>query len=211
MSPRDGNFKIFGYSRQGSIYELPNNWYISQWDGGGNGLYSATATDYETIVNDDSSQMNGGVFFGHMINPLNASTTWVKQEVLIKMSSAAGFIKMWEDGFQNVNYTGITDPYQNTARSAGPGGFARACGSMNNRRYFADLYMDTTQQRVVLGNASTYVNSTIREMQIPTSWNDTSIGISVNLGKFSSGQTAYLYVFDESGSTSATGFPVVIP
>jgi hypothetical protein len=213
MSPQDGNFKIFGYSVQGSIYEIPNNWYISQWDGAGRGLYSATATNYETIINDDSSgsgltQSSGQTFQGPMINPLGGA--WVKQEVLIKVSSSAGLLQMFENGFRNVNYTGRTDAYPGTARSAGIGGFARSCESLNNRRYFADIYMDTSAQRVVLGNAATYAASTLREMQIPTTWSDGSISISVNLGKFSEGQTAYLYVFDATNTVSATGVPVTV-
>lgn len=210
MMPEDGNFKIFGYSVQGSIYELPNNWYIAQWDGAGRGLYSATATNYETIINDDSggSGLIGGVFQGAMINPLGGA--WVKQEVLIKVSSSAGLLQMFENGFRNVNYTGRTDAYPNTGRSAGIGGFARSCENPNNRRYFADIYMDTSAQRVVLGNASTYATSTIREMQIPTSWADGSINVTVNLGKFSLGQTAYLYVFDATGTPNAAGIPVTV-
>src|SRR5437660_1550173 len=210
MTPQDGNFKTFGYSVQGSIYELPNNWYEAQWDGGGLGLWSQTATNYETIINDDSSQLNGGVFWGHMINPLGGA--WVKREILIKTSSTnGGAITITENnGTPSVTYTGITDPYPGTARSAGPGGFARSGNSVLNRRYFADLYMDTTPQRVVLANNVVYAAATITELQIPTSWSDTSIGITVNLGSFSTGQTAYLFVFDSTGTPSASGFPVTV-
>jgi len=210
MTPQDGNFKTFGYSVQGSIYELPDNWYEAQWDNGGLGLWSQTATNYETIINDDSSQLNGGVFWGHMINPLGGA--WVKREILIKTSSTnGGAITITENnGTPSVTYTGITDPYPGTARSAGPGGFARSCNSVLNRRYFADLYMDTTPQRVVLANNVVYAAATITELQIPTSWSDTSIGITVNLGSFSTGQTAYLFVFDSTGTPSASGFPVTV-
>jgi hypothetical protein len=210
MTPEDGNFKTFGYSVQGSIYELPNNWYEAQWDGQGRGLFSQTATSYETIINDDSSQLNGGVFWGHMINPIGGA--WVKREILIKTSSTnGGAITITENnGTPSVTYTGITDPYAGIARSAGPGGFARSCNSVLNRRYFADLYMDTTPQRVVLANNVVYAAATITELQIPTSWSDTSIGITVNLGAFSTGQTAYLFVFDSTGTPSALGFPVTV-
>jgi hypothetical protein len=209
MSPQDGNFKTFGYSVQGSIYELPNNWYEAQWDSQGRGLWSQTATNYETIVNDDSSQLNGGVFWGQMINPIGGA--WVKREILIKISSTNGAIIIVENnGTPSVTYTGITDPYPGTARSAGPGGFARACNSVLNRRYFADLYMDTTAQRVILANNPVYSAATITEVQIPTSWSDTSIGVTVNLGTFSSGQTAYLFVFDATGTPTAAGFAVTV-
>jgi len=32
----------------------------------------------------------------------------------------------------------------------------------------------------------------------------------VNLGSFSTGQTAYLFVFDSTGTPSASGFPVTV-
>ncbi len=209
-SPPDGNFKTFGYSMQGSIYELPNNWYETLWNTLGLGLWSQTATDYTSAINDDSSRLNGGVFWGHMINPIGGA--WVKREILIKTSSTnTGAITITENnGTPSVTYAGITDPYSGTARSAGPGGFVRACGSVNNRRYFADLYMDTTPQRVVLANNANYAATTITELQIPTSWSDTSIGITVNLGTFSAGQTAYLFVLNSTGTPSAAGFAVTV-
>jgi len=209
-SPADGNFKTFGYSVQGSIYELPNNWYETLWDSLGRGLWSQTVTNFTSAINDDSSQLNGGVFWGHMINPIGGA--WVKREILIKMSSTNnGAITIVENnGTPSVTYVGITDPYAGIARSAGPGGFVRACGSVNNRRYFADLYMDTTPQRVVLANNVVYAAATITELQVPTSWSDTSIGITMNLGAFSTGQTAYLFVFDSTGTPSASGFPVTV-
>ena len=52
--------------------------------------------------------------------------------------------------------------------------------------------------------------ATIIENQIPTSWSNTSISISVNLGRFTAGQTAYLFVIDSSGSGNAAGFPIVV-
>jgi len=207
-SPPDGNFKTFGYSVQGSIYETGGHWYETLWNSLGLGLWSQTATDYTSAINGD--QLNGGVFWGHMINPIGGA--WVKREILIKTSSTnGGAITITENnGAPSVTYAGMTDPYSGIARSAGPGGFARACGSVNNRRYFADLYMDTTPQRVVLANNVVYAAATITELQIPTSWSDTSIGVTVNLGTFSTGQTAYLFVFDSTGTPSASGFPVTV-
>src|SRR6266704_2728597 len=214
-SPQDGNFKTFGYSVQGSIYELPYNWYESLWDSLGRGLWSQTATNYTAIINDDSTRMtpNAQYYGPSMINPIGGA--WVKREVLVKISSTNnGAITITENnGTPGVAYTGITDPYSDimpSARSAGPGGFVRACGSVNNRRYFADLYMDTTPQRVVLANNANYAATTITELQIPTSWSDTSIGITVNLGTFSAGQTAYLFVLNSTGTPNATGFAVTL-
>jgi hypothetical protein len=193
-SPNDGNFKTFGYSVQGSIYELPNNWYESLWDSQGRGLWSATFTSYTTIINDDSGIMfgNGPQYYGgHTINPIGS---WVKREVLVKISATAnGAITITENnGSPCVTYTGITDPYAGTGRSAGPGGFVRDCGSVNNRRYFADLYMDTTPARVML------IQGKLIEPQLVAAWSDTSITFTVNLGAAVPG-AANLVVFNSSG------------
>lgn len=197
MTPEDGNFKMFGYSVAPTIYESPNNWYISQWDSLGRGLWSASATDYETIVNDDSATFDGGVFFGHMINPLGGA--WVKQEVQIKIHATTGTIDMWENNFHNVNYAGITDPYAGTSRSVGLGGFARACNSVNNRRFFSDIYMDTDYRRLVLANNATYASATIIEPQPATAWSSTSITATCNKGKLSAG-TVYPFVQTSPGT-----------
>lgn len=68
-----------------------------------------------------------------------------------------------------------------------------------------DVYFNDSWARVVLGNASTYNNSTIREIQIPTNWNSNgqSITVTCNTGSFSTGQTAFLYVIDSTGTVSS--------
>jgi len=72
----------------------------------------------------------------------------------------------------------------------------------DNFRYFADIYIDTTWQRVVIGDNQTYTNCTKREVQIPTAWATGEIAITVNQASFSSG-TAYLFVVDSDGSVSS--------
>jgi hypothetical protein len=63
---------------------------------------------------------------------------------------------------------------------------------------------------VVVANNLSLANATIIEPQVPTSWNDGSISVTVNLGKFSAGQTAYLFVVDSSGTANAMGQPITI-
>lgn len=66
-----------------------------------------------------------------------------------------------------------------------------------------DLYIDDTWARVIVGNASTLASCTTREVQIPSSWSDTSINVTLNRGAFGPTDTAYLYVFDSSNVASA--------
>lgn len=75
---------------------------------------------------------------------------------------------------------------------------------------YDDIYVDFTQARVEIGDASTWSNTRKKEVQIPTSWSDSAISVRVNSGEFTSGQTAYLYVVDSNGAVNNQGIPVKI-
>jgi len=62
---------------------------------------------------------------------------------------------------------------------------------------------------VEIGDAATWSNCDHKEIQIPTSWSSSSIGIDVNTGSFSNG-TAYLYVVDSSGDVNSSGYEITI-
>jgi hypothetical protein len=74
---------------------------------------------------------------------------------------------------------------------------------------FDDVYIDTTQARVEIGNAATFNSCTHREIQIPTAWSGTSITVTANQGSFENGKTAYLYVIDADGNVNAQGYPIM--
>jgi hypothetical protein len=80
----------------------------------------------------------------------------------------------------------------------------------NMYAYYSDIYVDNTWARVELGNANTYGGCTLREVQIPTAWNASSLTVQVNQGSFTDGQTAYLYVVNANGQVNASGFPVIV-
>ncbi|MGH7146290.1 MAG: PASTA domain-containing protein [Nitrospiraceae bacterium] len=74
-----------------------------------------------------------------------------------------------------------------------------------------DIYVDDTWARVMIGNASTFATSTVREIQIPSAWADGSITVTVNRGSFADLSSAYLYVIDASGTANAVGFFLGVP
>ncbi|MFA6467014.1 MAG: MopE-related protein, partial [Patescibacteria group bacterium] len=74
--------------------------------------------------------------------------------------------------------------------------------------FYDNIYIDKSIARVEIGNASTYAASSRREIQIPTTWNNSSIQITVNPGSFTSGQTVYLYVIDSNGNVNTSGYPI---
>ena len=207
----DNNYKTYDFST-GVQQNAANN------------LYSAfivhpnsntdPSSNIQWLFNDDAygggtpTLDNNQYYWGPGQNPMAG---WTKNEWEIKWTpNSDGYIKMWENGVLTMNYKGPTDKYPGTARTEAIGGYARNYPQPNNWRYLADIYYDQTPSRVVLANNSNLSNATIVETQIPSTWSNTSINISVNLGKFSSGQTAYLFVVDSSGAPSATGLPVTV-
>lgn len=81
---------------------------------------------------------------------------------------------------------------------------------IRSRKTISLNYLDYTSARVVLANNPDLSLATVIETQIPVTWNNGTIGISVNLGKFNAGETAYLFVVNAVGRRNASGFPVRI-
>ena len=204
----DNNYKTFAYSVCCSPYELPNDWFTAygpphpgnttdsaQWSVGDNA---------NSLQNPDANGHNA--WWGNGVNPMAGQ--WAKVEIAVKLTNQTdGYIKVWENGRQVMNYAGSTDKYSGDRRTIGIGGFARM-QKQQNWRYFADAYVDMTLSRVVLANTPELAHATIIENQIPSAWSDDSIMATVNLGRFVQGETAYLFVVDSSGTASAAGLAV---
>lgn len=75
--------------------------------------------------------------------------------------------------------------------------------------YWDNVYIDNTQARVELGNATTYAACTHREIQVPTAWSASQISFNFNAGTFGGGESAYLYVVTADGAVSS-GYPVTL-
>ncbi len=73
-----------------------------------------------------------------------------------------------------------------------------------------DAYLSASWARIEICNANTNSGSSHCEIQIPSSWSSDSITVTVNQGSFTSGQTAYLYVVDSTGSVNADGYPITL-
>jgi hypothetical protein len=206
-SPPDDNFKWYDWSSNVDPYS-PDNWYLE---------YAPTIpnkTSLATIhMNDDGTNfdLSSGNWYGPDFNSPNPWANWVKFEIEIKHSQSAsgGYVKVWNNGALVFNKTSRTDAMSGTTRSDAIGGYQRAL-TANSWRYFADVYLDYTPARVVLANNPVLSAATITETQIPIAWSASSISVSVNLGKFTAGQTAYVFVVDPTGTPSTTGAPVVV-
>jgi hypothetical protein len=215
----DNNYKVFAYSLCCSPYENPNDWMVTYGPPHPNSL-TDTGIQWMLGANDGtilSPDNNGHIAWWDHAGPLN---NWRKVEIEAKLSFARdGWVKVWDNGQQVIDYAGPTDNSTWASKFAGQsaglgrnrtvgiGGFARM-QHPENWRYFADAYLDTTLARVVLANNAVLSNATVIENQIPSQWSDTSITATVNLGQFTQGQTAYLFVVDTSGTASARGLTV---
>lgn len=205
----DNNFKTFAYSNCCSPYEMPNNWYTAYGP-----PHPGTSTDgAQWTINDDGASMTNPDANGHnfwwnsAVNPMAGK--WSKVEIAIKLTNQTnGYVTVWENGRQVINYTGSTDKYPGTQRTIGIGGYARMQGYTSNWRYYDDVYLDTTLSRVVLADKPVLSQATVIENQIPSAWSDSSITATVNLGQFTQGQPAYLFVVDSSGTANASGLAV---
>ena len=189
-------------------YYIYASWYQRAddlWHFGGSNTDAGIQWTNQTSTPLSNPDRNGhNAWWGNAVNPVAGK--WSKVEIAIKVSNQSdGYINIWENGRQVMNYAGITDNYGGTRRAIAVGGYARMQGYTNNWRYFDDVYVDTTLSRVVLADKPVLSQATIVENQIPSVWSDSSITAQVNLGKFTQGQAAYLFVVDASGTVSATG------
>jgi hypothetical protein len=205
----DNNFKALDYSAGHGPYDN-NNWYCGfgppNPSSPTSGAQWGPNDDGHSLSNPDMNRHNN--WWNSGVNPM--SGVWTKVEIAVKITNQNdGYIRVTENASHLViNYAGPTDQYPGNSRTFAIGGYARMYGQSNNWRYYADAYVDTTLSRVVLANAADLSSATIVETQVPTTWSANSIGATVNLGKFAAGQTAYLFVFDSTGTPNATGFPV---
>lgn len=121
-------------------------------------------------------------------------------------------LRAYANGTKIHDVSGYNEPF--SVYGVGIGGFFRPYGHTDlsgvpvSWRYFDDIYIDTTWARVMIGNASTWTASTVREPQIPLSWSSTSITVKINQGRIASLGQAYLYVVDSSGAVNSSGFPL---
>ncbi len=102
-------------------------------------------------------------------------------------------------------------PDNSNYRSLGIGGFARTNrqnNGINSFRYFANVYVDTVHSRVVIGDSITFDACTIIEPQIPISWNNNTINFTINLGRLTAPQMAYVYIFNSNNDHNMFGLPV---
>ena len=157
------------------------------------------------------SECNGSTEWG--AGPSMAQNGWSKVDILLSQS---GGMTAWVNGVQSWTHPEWTGGGCGWAPSGhsidlpnmldGPERGHVALGEYG----YDDILFDTTQARVELCPGSTWAARGGCESQPATSWGASSIVVTVNRGGFSTGNTAYLYVVDSTGTANASGYSVTI-
>ncbi|HPX94721.1 MAG TPA: hypothetical protein PLF30_04170 [Candidatus Moranbacteria bacterium] len=181
----DGENAIFYFENNtGGSYAFSNGFHI---------------TDFVT---------GNGRYYGYPV--IDFRNRWIKFELEAKIDNS-GYVKVWANGIMAMDYSDDFLYSEDTMNYIIMlGSYARDSGADTQWKYYNDIYLDYTLQRVIIGNAPSLSEcTTFREIQIPLSWSDNSITVTANEGSASHG-TAYLYVFDETGTANEEGYPITI-
>ncbi|MBV9080322.1 MAG: hypothetical protein JO102_04295 [Elusimicrobia bacterium] len=216
---KEGGFAyVFRRQRMNFIISDPSqNWKI--WR-----MWPEEGTNYPNIYmassNGEVNVENVGERSGYYgrFNPM--STDWLNEEILFRASNMDV-----KDGLCTYKCNGVemASGAVMTRSSRAPAYMARNYGvhavpanlsrwsppwSPTNQVWVAELYVDDSWSRVMLGDKPLRREGRRWEIQIPTKWTDSEIEINVNSRIFKPGETAYLYVFNANNRCNERGYPV---
>lgn len=158
-------------------------------------------------------------WYGHTV----ATFTWMTQEVeyqVNNMDVADGIARQTVDGVRLTDLPSNTNQYRDDdftfRNSTYPDMYdlfyiqddiSNETRIIPNRWvYYDDIYVDDSWARVVVCDTPTWEACKRREIQIPESWTDTQIRLTINQGTFDSLSGKYLYVLNPAGKVNANGF-----
>ena len=197
-------FRVIHSTTSGSMESAVTN--IMQW-GMNVSTFNIRREDgtYTSGISDDSmNSMPSGVWVRHehwYVASSAANRNDGKAEVWAQTSANGKFSKQ----ISGTNIT--TNTSTNAWSTVWLGEYSKQCSYTLE---FDDVYIDTTQARVEVGNASSWDNCTHREIQIPTEWSDGSISFNFNQGSFKGGEYVYIFVVDSNGNPSDGYGPVQV-
>jgi hypothetical protein len=137
---------------------------------------------------------------------------WAHYEVVARYGANGRFVQ-YRDGVLDARVTGFSNSASVTQIRIGHywalDGVA-GCGSNSGADVYTDLvYVDSSLARVMIGDAPTFEQSRQRAIQLPATWSDSQISVTVSTPRFSSGSRAYLFVIDANDEPSV-GYPITI-
>lgn len=170
--------------------------------------------------------LGGSLEPAYWANARTNTTNWVQKELILKASSANsvkdGSLEERFDGVRKHSGTLITKSAAAPAAwvahfvvhgvAANLSRWENPAWSQSNNFWADDVYVDTTWQRVMVGDASTFANCRKFGFIVPTAWSDTSITgtLQIHANLFPAGSTAYVYVLDSSNVPNTAGKAITI-
>jgi hypothetical protein len=155
--------------------------------------------------------------FGGYLSAVTPYQHWYHVEWWFHATSdTSGYVKLVIDGENVGNWTGLKTIYGSHTMNAWRIGQVSGDNTQGGSNLTDQLYIDNTQAHVFISDRSnitnwlTYGSTAHNEIQVPSSWTDTSVRITLNQGTLPSNQTLYLYVADANGQVNTPGFPIVI-
>jgi hypothetical protein len=154
-------------------------------------------------------------FADHALPP--KENVWYSFEHQTQRNSNAeksdGTNKIWRNGVLLINhknvkthFNGYNEDWENIYLQGyfANGYYCNSSPSIPAYLLFDDIYIDTTWQRVMIGDKQDFSKCTHREIMIPTKWTNEHIEIIVNMGALNSTSIVnyYLFVVDSNGNTN---------
>jgi hypothetical protein len=213
--------KVYNYQKR--FYDFGNTanqnfWSLQAGDSESTSFYGSWEPEVGRCYNTAEGYM-GGVRGSYQGVPYDTDE-WLTEEFIWQFEGGTGRNL---DGTKGPGGTGIWDYTQNGKRvqhrdnvfngTVHPtrlftDNYVASAPPDGSKVYMDDIYIDDTYARVMIGNAPTLAGSTIREIQIPSSWSEASIRVRLNLGSFLDLDQAFLYVFDSNGAVNKKGYPL---
>lgn len=133
---------------------------------------------------------------------------WNRLEMFVTANN--NYLKTWTNGYlihtPPSNFSKVANSYGLNVALVGWDHNIGVYPNMNVD--ISEIYVDDTRARVEVCDSPTWANCKNREVQIPTTWSDTAITVTVNQGLLSAGGNHYFYVIDPQGNVNTNGIAI---
>ncbi|WP_148312696.1 hypothetical protein [Marinobacter similis] len=137
-----------------------------------------------------------------------AENQWNKLEILV--DSSKNKITAWLNGQVTQDVSNFRKASTSEGLSLALVGFDPSIANNYGNYAFrmTDIYVAPTPARVELSDSATWSPTSRREVLTPLSWSDGTISVKLNYLSLDPSESLYVYVFDEDGNVTPSGFPL---
>lgn len=189
----------------GDGYQTPGSKIARIWDDpeGIAGIRSSAALHNAYVIPSREGYSRAMIYYDLAV----PAGKWVHMEY--ELDTDKGLLRMYEDGrllgedyfSPDAIYKGKYSP---TLSLLG----TNANQLKLQESWISDIYVDSSLQRVVIGNAPRYDDVTHKELQRPMVWKNNEIEIALYFGSLEVQEGLFLYVIDKEGRANSEGFPL---